>query len=67
VIPSAPQSVELFKNHTEAKLRGLLCPDHLQAPKLVVKGESLRDATISLSACCSKLAEMANKAIASNP
>ena len=66
MIPSAPQSVELFKNHTEAKLRGLLCPDHNQAPRLVIKGESLRDVTVSLSACCTKLSDMANKAIVSS-
>ncbi len=66
MIPSAPESVELFKNHTEAKLRGLLCPDHNQSPRLLIKGESLKDATVSLSACCSKLIDLANKAIASS-
>ena len=64
MIPGAPQTVELYKNHIEAKLAGLLCPDHNQPPRLIVKGESLKDATVSLSACCSKLIDRANKAIA---
>lgn len=57
--------VERFKQATEEKLRDVRCPEHNQAPRLRFHGSSLRDMTISLSGCCSKLMEIANARISS--
>ena len=58
--------VERFKQATEEKLRDVRCPEHNQAPRLRFHGSSLRDITVSLSGCCSKLMEIANARISSN-
>ena len=55
--------VERFKQTTEDKLRDVRCPDHRQAPRIRFHGSSLRDITISLTGCCSKLMEIANARI----
>jgi len=55
--------VERFKQTTEDKLRDVRCPDHRQAPRVRFHGSSLRDITISLTGCCSKLMEIANARI----
>lgn len=57
--------VERFKQATEDKLRDVRCPEHNQAPRIRFQGTSLRDVTISLSGCCSKLMEIANARIGS--
>jgi hypothetical protein len=57
--------VERFKQATEEKLRDVRCPEHHQPPRLRFHGTSLRDITISLSGCCSKLMEIANARIGS--
>jgi len=57
-------SVEEFKKHTARKLETVRCPDHRQAPRLKFNGTTLRDVSIQMSGCCSKLLELANKAIA---
>jgi hypothetical protein len=57
--------VERFKRATEDKLRGVRCPQHNQPPRLRFHGSSLRDITISLSGCCSRLMEIANARIGS--
>jgi hypothetical protein len=57
-------SVESFKRHTAAKLAGVRCPRHRQAPRLRFEGSGLKDITVSLSGCCPKLMELANQAIA---
>lgn len=62
--PTADTAVEAFKARTREKLRGVVCPLHRQTPKLKFDGLTLRDVRVSMSACCTKLAEIANKAIA---
>ena len=57
--------VERFKRATEEKLRDVRCPEHHQPPRIRFHGTSLRDITISLSGCCSKLMEIANARIGS--
>lgn len=57
--------VERFKQATEEKLRDVRCPEHHQAPRVRFQGDSLRDITVSLSGCCSKLMEIANARIGS--
>jgi len=57
-------SVEEFKKHTARKLEAVRCPDHRQPPRIKFQGATLRDVTIQMSGCCSKLLELANKAIA---
>ena len=57
-------SVEEFKQRTAKKLETVRCPDHRQPPRLKFQGATLRDVTIQMSGCCSKLLELANKAIA---
>jgi hypothetical protein len=57
--------VERFKQATEEKLRDVRCPDHHQAPRVRFQGTSLRDITISVSGCCSKVMEIANAKIGS--
>jgi len=57
--------VERFKQATQAKLRDIRCPDHHQPPRLRFRGASLRDISISLSGCCSKVMELANARLAS--
>ncbi len=57
--------IEAFKRRTQDKLRGIECPFHKQAPRLVFHGSALRDVTITMSACCNHLARIANQAIAS--
>ena len=57
--------VEAFKKTTQAKLDGLRCPRHHQPPRLAFHGRSLHDLTISMSACCEHLIQIANRAIAS--
>jgi hypothetical protein len=56
--------VEEFKQQTIAKLRDVRCPDHHQPPRLLFRGSTLRDISIQLSACCEKLAALANQKIA---
>jgi hypothetical protein len=57
--------VERFKQSTREKLRGIRCPQHHQPARLHFHGESLRDISISLSGCCARLMELANKRIGS--
>jgi hypothetical protein len=57
--------VERFKQATEAKLRGIRCPEHNQPPRIRFQGDSLRNITVSLTGCCPKLMEVANLRIAS--
>jgi hypothetical protein len=59
-----PRGLEEFKERTALKLAGVRCPDHRQPPRLKFRGASLRDVTVEMSACCSKLIELANRAIA---
>lgn len=59
--------VERFKQATEEKLRDVRCPEHRQAPRLRFQGTSLRDISISLSGCCSKVMELANSRIGNVP
>lgn len=61
----APASLEEFKEWTRTKLDSVVCPRHRRPPRLRFEGETLRDVRISLSGCCDRLIEMANKAIAS--
>ncbi len=57
-------SVQEFKQNTARKLEGIRCPDHRQPPRLKFNGTTLRDITVQMSGCCSKLLDLANKAIA---
>jgi hypothetical protein len=59
--------VQRFKAWTEAKLRGVRCPEHHQQPRVSFSGSTLRDVTISLSGCCAKLMKLANQAVAEYP
>jgi len=56
--------VEEFKQLTLRKLEDLRCPDHRQPPRLRFQGATLRDVSIRMTACCSKLAALANQKIA---
>jgi len=56
--------VDEFKEQTREKLRELRCPDHQQSPRLKFHGSTLRDISIQMSACCHKLAALANEKIA---
>jgi len=64
VVRTAAGTLEAFKEHTSHKLCDVLCPDHKQAPRLKFRGESLREVSIQISACCDKLSAMANAAVA---
>jgi hypothetical protein len=65
VSPTATsETIEEFKRRTLDKLHDLRCPDHKQAPKLNFRGATLRDVSIQMSACCDKLADLANQKIA---
>ncbi|MBZ5609991.1 MAG: hypothetical protein LAP38_17150 [Acidobacteriia bacterium] len=55
--------VERFKQATEEKLRGVRCPEHHQAPRVRFHGNSIRDISISLTGCCSRVMEIANARI----
>jgi len=57
-------SVQEFKENTARKLEAARCPDHRQPPRLKFSGTPLRDVTIQMSGCCSKLLDLANRAIA---
>jgi len=57
--------VERFKQATEDKLRDVRCPEHHQPPRVRFHGSSLRDISISLSGCCTKVMEIANARIGS--
>jgi hypothetical protein len=61
---SPSQSVDEFKQNTARKLETVRCPDHHQPPRLKFQGATLRDVTIQMSGCCTKLLDLANKAIA---
>jgi len=56
--------VEEFKQLTLRKLEDLRCPDHRQPPHLRFQGATLRDISIRMTACCPKLAALANQKIA---
>jgi hypothetical protein len=56
--------VEEFKQLTLRKLENLRCPDHRQPPRLRFQGTTLRDISIRMTACCAKLADLANQKIA---
>jgi len=58
------EEFESFRIATESKLRGLRCPTHRRPPDVRFAGSSLRDVTIRMSGCCSKLMDLANAAIA---
>lgn len=62
---SPERTVEQFKRYTSEKLRNVRCPVHKQQPRLRFEGETLQDVRVSMSACCDRLIEIANKAIAS--
>lgn len=62
---TAGLTLEEFKERTRDKLRGVVCPVHHQPPRLKFEGRTLREIRLSLSACCDRLAGIANKAIAS--
>jgi hypothetical protein len=57
-------TVDEFKERTASKLRDLRCPDHHQPPRLKFQGASLKTINIQVSACCTKLIELANRKIA---
>ena len=59
-------AIDEFKARTLDKLRDLRCPVHRQPPRVRFDGLTLRDVRISMSACCPRLIQMANKAIASS-
>lgn len=61
------RGVERFKQVTEEKLRDVRCPEHHQSPRIRFHGSSLRDITVSLSGCCSKVMELANARIGRSP
>jgi hypothetical protein len=61
---AASETIEEFKRRTLDKLHDVRCPDHKQAPRLNFRGATLRDVSIQMSACCEKLAELANQKIA---
>jgi hypothetical protein len=66
VLTVHPESaVEQFKARTIEKLRSVRCPLHKQLPRLRFEGETLKDVRVSMSACCDRLIQLANKAIAS--
>ena len=56
--------VEEFKARTLRKLEDVRCPDHKQPPRLRFQGSTLRDVEIQMTACCEKLAALANQKIA---
>lgn len=60
-------SIDEFKKDTARKLETVRCPDHRQPPRLKFHGATLRDVTIQMSGCCSKLLDLANRAIAEKP
>jgi len=60
----ASETIEEFKRRTLNKLHDIRCPDHKQAPRLSFRGATLRDVSIQMSACCEKLATLANEKIA---
>ena len=53
-----------FKEATLRKVVDLRCPDHRQPPRLKFQGSTLSSISIQMSACCNRLIEMANRAIA---
>jgi hypothetical protein len=57
-------AVEQFKRDTARKLEHVRCPEHRQPPRLRFHGRTLRDISIQMSGCCSRLLELANRAIA---
>lgn len=57
-------SIHDFKRVTEEKLRGVLCPEHRQRPRVRVIGTSIREAKLSVSGCCDRLMALANHALA---
>jgi hypothetical protein len=61
---AASETIEEFKRRTLDKLHDVRCPDHKQAPRLNFRGATLRDVSIQMSACCDKLADLANQKIA---
>ena len=64
MLASATDPVQQFRENTQRKLRDVRCPDHRQQPHLKFRGSTLRDVTIQMTACCNKLADLANRAIA---
>jgi hypothetical protein len=56
--------VEEFKRNTLRKLADVRCPDHHQPPRVHFRGTTLRDVSIRMTACCPKLAALANQKIA---
>jgi hypothetical protein len=59
-------SIHDFKRATEEKLRGVLCPEHHQRPRVRVIGTSIREAKLSVSGCCDRLMCLANHALANH-
>ena len=65
VVAAPDLAVEEFKRTTLAKLAGVRCPSHGQAPRVEFQGAVLRDVRISIRTCCQSLSRLANNAIAS--
>jgi hypothetical protein len=55
--------VERFKQATQEKLRHVRCPEHHRPPRVRFQGNSIRDISVSVSGCCSKVMEIANAEI----
>ena len=64
MLVAPPDAVQEFKERTRRKLAEVRCPDHRQPPRLHFRGSTLQDVSIQMSGCCSKLIELANRAIA---
>jgi hypothetical protein len=64
MLVEASVGVEEFQERTRRKLQHVICTDHRQPPRLKFHGSTLREVTIQMSGCCSKLIELANRAIA---
>ncbi|MEQ1947069.1 MAG: hypothetical protein ABL995_07760 [Bryobacteraceae bacterium] len=58
------QQVGEFKERTMQKVRDVVCPVHRQAPRVKFHGNTLRDVSIRMSACCNTLMAIANQKIA---
>ncbi len=63
IADSAHQLAE-FKRRTADKLNGLRCPVHQRPPRIMFRGDSLREVSIQMSGCCEALLSLANRRIA---
>jgi hypothetical protein len=59
--PEQQDMMERVMETISARMEGVTCPDHNEAPRFLCSGESIDDLSIQIHGCCEKLVDMAER------